>query len=263
MIEIYKTNKIESNDVFRNNKKSSMLYTIILIIFLSIFIYSSYKLFKIHEGYRFGIEEYNDLENYIKGITLKNDKELSFDIDFDNLKDINNDIVGWIYFENIEINYPIVKGIDNSYYLDHTFQNNFNSSGSIFMDYRNDSEFKDLNTVIYGHNMRNGSMFGNLMKLGDDRTYKENLSFWILTNESKYKCEIFSVYIDESTSESYNIGFENKEEYSKYLNMIIEKSIYNTGIKPTGDDLVVTLSTCATAEGTIRFIVHAKVEKIE
>lgn len=131
------------------------------------------------------------------------------------------------------------------------------------MDYRNDSEFKDLNTVIYGHNMRNGAMFGNLMNLKDEGIYKENLNFWVLTNGSKYKCEIFSVYIDESTSESYNLVFKNKEEYSKYLNMIIERSIYNTGIKPTTDDLVVTLSTCATAEGSTRFIVHAKVEKIE
>ncbi|MGG7058998.1 class B sortase [Clostridium tertium] len=251
------------NDIFRNNKKSSKIYIIILSIFLSIFIYSLYKLYKIYEGHKFAIEEYDNLENYIKEVTSNNDDELSINIDFDSLKDINKDIVGWIYFENIDINYPIVKGVDNSYYLNHTFQNNFNSSGSIFMDYRNDSEFKDLNTVIYGHNMRNGAMFGNLMNLKDEGIYKENLNFWVLTNGSKYKCEIFSVYIDESTSESYNLVFKNKEEYSKYLNMIIERSIYNTGIKPTTDDLVVTLSTCATAEGSTRFIVHAKVEKIE
>ncbi len=240
-----------------------MIYIIILSIFLSIFVYSLYKLYKIYEGYKFAIEEYDNLENYIKEVTLNNDDELSINIDFETLKDINNDIVGWIYFKNIDINYPIMKGVDNSYYLNHTFQNNFNSSGSIFMDYRNDSEVKDLNTVIYGHNMRNGAMFGNLMKLREKEIYNENLNFWILTNGSKYKCEIFSVYIDESTSESYTIGFKDKEEYNKYLDAIIEKSIYNTGIKITEDDLVVTLSTCATAEGSNRFIVHAKLEKIE
>ena len=259
MIKIDKSNK----EKFINKKNNSIFYKIIIILFLSIFIYSAYKLFKIHEGYKLGVEEYNSLENYVKEITIDNDNELPIEIDFDSLKYINNDIVGWIYFENMDINYPIVKGKDNSYYLDHTFQNNINSSGSIFMDYRNDSEFKDLNTVIYGHNMRNGSMFGSLMKLREEENYKKDLNFWILTKECRYKCEIFSLYIDESTSESYDINFKDKEDYNKYLNMIKEKSIYNTEIKTTVDDKVITLSTCAAAEGSNRFIVHAKVKKIE
>lgn len=178
------------------------------------------------------------------------------------LKEINKDIVGWIYFENIDINYPIVKGENNSYYLEHTFKNTENNSGSIFMDYRNDYEFNDPNTIIYGHNMRNGSMFGSLMKIMNEDTYRENTKFWILTNNNKYKCEIFSAYIDESTSESYKLGFENKEEYNEYLNRIVEKSLYITGINPTQDDSVITLSTCATAEGSSRFIVHAISTKI-
>lgn len=235
----------------------------LLIIFLCIFIYSSYKLFKIYEGYKLGVEEYSDLENYIDEIALKDNHELEININFDELKEINNDIVGWIYFENIYINYPIVKGKDNSYYLEHTFKNNINSSGSIFMDYRNNSEFKDLNTVIYGHNMRNGSMFGNLMKLKEEDFYKENSNFWILTNNGRYKCEIFSLYIDESTSESYTIVFKDKEKYSEYLNMILEKSMYKTSINPTVNDSMITLSTCATAEGSSRFIVHAKIKEVE
>lgn len=260
---IGKFKKEEYDKSFRNKKNNNIFYIIMLIIFLGVFIYSAYKLFGIYKEYKFGIEEYNNLESYTKEINLQENNELSINIDFESLKSINNDIVGWIYFENIDINYPIVKGIDNNYYLNNTFKKNLNSSGSIFMDYRNNSEFKDLNTIIYGHNMRNGSMFGNLRKLSDEELYRKNLYFWIITNESKYKCEIFSVYIDESTSESYNISFENTEDYNEYLNMITEKSIYNTKIKPTVDDLVITLSTCATAEGSSRFIVHAKVKKIE
>lgn len=233
-----------------------------LIIFLGIFTYSSYKLFKIYEGYKLGVEEYSSLESYIEEINSENQYEAPININFDVLKEINEDIVGWIYFENININYPIVKGEDNSYYLEHTFKNNNNSSGSIFMDYRNDYEFNDPNTIIYGHNMRNGSMFGSLMKIMNEDTYRENTKFWILTNNNKYKCEIFSAYIDESTSESYKLGFENKEEYNEYLNSIVEKSLYITGINPTQDDSVITLSTCATAEGSSRFIVHAISTKI-
>lgn len=233
-----------------------------LIIFLGIFTYSSYKLFKIYEGYKLGVEEYSSLESYIEEINSENQYEAPININFDVLKEINEDIVGWIYFENININYPIVKGENNSYYLEHTFKNNNNSSGSIFMDYRNDYEFNDPNTIIYGHNMRNGSMFGSLMKIMNEDTYRENTKFWILTNNNKYKCEIFSAYIDESTSESYKLGFENKEEYNEYLNSIVEKSLYITGINPTQDDSVITLSTCATAEGSSRFIVHAISTKI-
>jgi sortase B len=264
-----KSSKEEPNYAFRKQRKTGMYYAtvIILIIFSVTFIYSAYKLFSIQQEYKDGLEEYDDLHSYTKEITPGDDQaidnELKIDIDFEGLKAINSDIVGWIYFENVNINYPIVKGMDNSYYLKHTFKKEQNSAGSIFMDYRNNSEFKDLNTVIYGHNMRNGSMFGNLRQLSNEEIYKENSYFWILTQEGKYKCEIFSLYIDESTSESYSTKFETGEDYSKYLNMITEKSIYNIGIKTTEDDSVVTLSTCASAEGSSRFIVHGKIKGFE
>lgn len=260
-----KMGKENDNCTIKKKKKTSIYYLIILFIFIGGFIYSGYELFKIYQKYEVAIEEYDGLKSYIKEITSEEDRdnELRMEIDFQGLEDINSDIVGWIYFENVNVNYPIMKGIDNSYYLHHTFKKDTNSSGSIFMDYRNDSNFTNSNTIIYGHNMRNGSMFGELMKLLDEKFYNENSYFWILTNGNKYKCEIFSLYIDESTSESYNIGFKSKEDYSNYLNMITEKSIYNTEIIPTVDDLVITLSTCSSAEGSSRFIVHSKLKRLE
>lgn len=261
--------KKDSNAIHNTQRKAAKYYLIlvILIIFSLTFIYSAYKLFKIYKEYNAAVEEYENLHEYTKERTVvddqANDNELKIDIDFEGLKYINSDIVGWIYFENVNVNYPIVKGIDNGYYLNHTFKKEQNISGSIFMDYRNDSEFKDLNTIIYGHNMKNGSMFGSLRKLLKEEFYRENSYFWIITQEGKYKYDIFSVYIDESTSESYNIKFKNIEEYSKHLNMIKDKSIYDTGINLTENDLVVTLSTCTSTEENNRFIVHGRLRRFE
>ena len=106
-------------------------------------------------------------------------------VDFNGLKAINPEVIGWIQIEGTSISYPIMKGKDNDYYLKHTFEGNYNAAGSIFIDYTNNSNFEDCNTIIYGHNMKNGSMFGLLRKHFKDRESVPGRYIWICTPDEK------------------------------------------------------------------------------
>ena len=165
------------------------IYKIILAISLIVIVVASVNIFLLSREYRAGINEYENLEQYVEVVeepieTDKAQEELksevkesmipvSLDIDFDELKNINGDLVGWLYYAPLEISYPIVRGNDNEYYTQYTFEQEKNSSGAIFMDFLNRTDLTDCNTIIYGHNMRNGTMFGSLKKLLSDESYVE------------------------------------------------------------------------------------------
>lgn len=186
-------------------------------------------------------------------------------IDFSKLKEVNNAIVGWIIIDGTQVNYPIVKGKDNSYYLNHSYDKSYNSYGSIFMDYRSDENFSDLNTFIYGHYTSNGSMFGELKKYMDESFYKEHLFFYILTPNENYIVDVFSAYTDDALSDSYVSGFHNIEEYQEYLKRIIAKSRYKTNVDINySQDKLVTLYSCSHESGskTERYFIHGVIRKI-
>ncbi|MBK1809791.1 class B sortase [Clostridium sp. YIM B02505] len=242
----------------------SFLKIIMILICVSTFLYSAYRLYVIGHEYSTATNEYKKLQKYVEKIPSDKSKSnfsSEININFKELKAINNDVIGWIYFENIDINYPIVKGTDNTFYLNHTFKKEVNKSGSIFMDYTNDEQFKDFYTILYGHNLKNSSMFSALMKYKEKDFYVSNHCFWIYTPSGKLKCEIFSCYITSSTSKSYNKNFESKEQYGSFLRDITNNSIYDTGVTVTAEDSIVSLSTCTNSDKESRIIVHAKVIK--
>lgn len=176
-----------------------------------------------------------------------------------NLSTINSDYIGWINIKNTTIDYPIVKGENNEFYLTRDFNKQYLKSGSIFMDYRNDG-FQDENVIIYGHNMKDTSMFGLLKKYKNLEYLQNNKYISIITKENKeliYK--IFSVYITRSDDiKSISVKFNNKNEFLKYIKEICEKSIYdlNEDIKST--DKILTLATCSYEFKDARLIIHAK-----
>lgn len=253
------------------NSPSLWLRVITISVCLCVFLYSAYRLIGIGQEYKVGADEYKNLKKQGKYVYLKkssinktSDKDTPLlAVDFNQLKKVNSEVVGWIYFKNSNISYPIVKGTDNSYYLNHTFRKEINSSGSIFMDNVNDSSFKDLHTIIYGHNMKNGTMFGTLNKYYDKEFFKSNPYFWIYTLNGTYRCEIFSAYITKSTSESYNKKFTSKDEYDKFLKNLVNEAMYNTGVTVTKDDLIISLSTCTCTDEDSRLIVNAKLIKVQ
>ena len=145
------------------------ILTIILIICIAVFAFSAFQLYKIFSNYHQSNTEYENIQSDV----VKKDAEGFFSVDFDALQKQNPDCIGWIYFENMDISYPIMQGEDNEFYLKHTFEKTSLAAASIFMDYQNASDFSDMNTFIFGHNMKNNSMFGLLGDFKDKEVYQK------------------------------------------------------------------------------------------
>lgn len=246
---------------------------VVMAIALCIFCYSGYQLVSIYLEYKAGTDEYSALEDQFKvedaGIlepvqqgTEEGDQEptMKNPIDFEGLKKINSDIIAWISVGAININYPVAQGEDNDYYLHHTFENQENIAGCIFVDYQCSKDFTDSNTIIYGHNMRNESMFGKLKKFKEEDVFNKDAFFWIYTPDRIYCYEIFGCQEVGSTSETYQHQFDDKKKFQEYIDSIFTDSIFIRDIEVTSEDKIVTLSTCTGNQAT-RFLVQGKLLK--
>ena len=253
----------------KKKKKSDVLLTIALIVAIAVVCYAAFNLYHIYTEYKKGTDEYNQIEEMAvterdadSGEAAGPNAQLKppIEVDFDKLKSVNEDVVGWIYVDALpDISYPIVKGKDNQTYLHQTYEKNYNFAGTIFVDYENSGDFSDCNTLVYGHNMKNGSMFGHLKKFReDDKLYKQDKYFWILTPERNYRYEIISAYTTGVNSDTYTLFKGPGEEFEKYLETIKGYSeIQTDDTDLTIKDKIVTLSTCTGNEST-RFVVQGK-----
>lgn len=253
----------------KKKKKSDVLLTIALIAAIVVFCYAAFNLYHIYTEYKKGTDEYNQIEEMAVTERDADSAEVAgpnaqlkppIEVDFDKLKSVNEDVVGWIYVDALpDISYPIVKGKDNQTYLHQTYEKNYNFAGTIFVDYENSGDFSDCNTLVYGHNMKNGSMFGHLKKFReDDKLYKQDKYFWILTPERNYRYEIISAYTTGVNSDTYTLFKGPGEEFEKYLETIKDYSeIQTDDTDLTIKDKIVTLSTCTGNEST-RFVVQGK-----
>ena len=180
----------------------------------------------------------------------------SLEIDFNKLLEINNQVVGWIKIDETQINYPIVKGDDNSYYLNHDILKESSQNGWIFIDYRNNSDFSDNNTVIYGHNIKSGIMFSDLTQIYNGKV-NNDIYIYLKTGEVN-RYSISSCYMDKPDEESINTKIADTN-LTSYMNKMKERSIrkYNVNIVLEKN---ITLSTCDSS-GKKRIIVHGLRQK--
>ena len=176
---------------------------------------------------------------------------------FDKLESINNDFVGWIKVNNTMINYPVLKHDDNNYYLSHDIYLNKTTTGWIFMDYRNMESNLNKNTIIYGHALKSGLMFGTLYKTASESWIKneENLIISLKTKYEDNRYKIFSIYKIDETTDYLRVNFIDNNEFLSFVNMIKKRSIYEFDTKIKEDDKILTLSTCS--GNNRRLVVHA------
>ncbi len=180
-------------------------------------------------------------------------KTAPVEVDFEVLLETNEDVVGWIYCEDTPINLPIVQAEDNDYYLRRLIDGTWNSSGTLFADYRNAADFSDSNTIIYGHNMKNKGMFGTLSNYKEQSYYDEHPIMWLLTPDGNYKVELIAGYVTSSTSEIYSIG-NTEEEMFALAEQSIEKSTFASDFQVSQGDRFVTLSTCSYEYDNARYV---------
>ncbi len=175
-------------------------------------------------------------------------------VDFDALLAEAPDVVGWLWIPDSEISYPLVQGADNDQYLHQTYNGVQNSSGSIFLDYRCSSDLSDWNTVIYGHNMKNGSMFGSLDAYADQDYFDTHPLLYIFTPDRILKYRVFSAYVTEYDSETYDLSGEDRAAYVQYA---LDSSAVQGGRDQETAAPLLLLSTCTSRTRTERFVVHA------
>lgn len=252
---------------------------------ICVILYSSYNLIKIFLEYKAGDELYESardefvFDNIAENLP-KEDKEesgieasagkaqeipLGKRIDFNKLKDVNEDIIGWINIKGTTVDYPLLMNRkSNDDYIYTSYKKKYSSFGSIFVDYRNNDDFTDKNTIIYGHNMKNGAMFGNLMKYGKLEYAKNNQEIKILREDGIDVYEIYSAYRTVANSESYDFSFNDDKDFKKFIDITNKKTVVDLGVKAEITDRVITLSTCTdTGRTANRYVVHAIYKETE
>ena len=178
------------------------------------------------------------------------------DVNLEELQQVNGDIIGWIRFDNLEqLSYPVLYSGDDEKYLRTDIYGNQTIAGCIFMEGMNTPDFQDYHTILYGHNMKNLSMFGSLKKYKTEDFYKDHQFFTIYASECAYRYQIFAYYDVPETDEVYTVGFAPDETFQKFIDKMKQKSYDDTGVNVTKDDHIMTLSTCSTTGK--RFVVHA------
>lgn len=182
--------------------------------------------------------------------------------DLDALREVNEDILGWIHIPSSKIDYPLLQGEDNEYYLKRTWKGHRNPVGSIFLESRNSPDFTDWNTIIYGHNMSDGSMFAPLHRYKRQDFWEDHPYVYIVTDAGVLRYEVFSSYNAKIGSKTYGLSFNQTETREEFIAMALENSQIDTGIVPELTDQIITLSTCSGGEKTRR-VVHARMPMVE
>ena len=277
----------------RTKTLGDVIRLIVMLAALAVFLYSGYTLYGFYKEYKKSSDEYDNLENSyavdqeqesenidnledddalqsISGQevrTVFEDGEektlpvLKNPIDFTQLLSVNSDIVGWLRIRALDISYPVVQGKDNDYYLHRTFEKTDNFAGCLFVNSYNMGDFTDQNTIIYGHNMKNGSMFGKLKNFNDPEVFKKSRYFWIFTPDFIYQYRIFSASVVDKTGLTYQISFTD-DEFDQFISRAYSNSVVdNQDVTVTKEDRIVTLSTF-TGDDSTRFVVMGKLAQI-
>lgn len=179
-------------------------------------------------------------------------------VDFQMLKTINPDIVGWIYGEGTGISYPVVQGDNNEFYLSHMPDYTYNQSGSIFMDCRNTDQSEISNKILYGHHMKNGSMFAGLQKYANQDYYEAHNSFYYLTENKNYRLEILRAGVTTDASDVYRTAFSSVQEKKSCVDRWDRKSCISSVFQEKADASLMTLSTCSYVTKNARFVVQGQ-----
>lgn len=267
-----------------------VIYYLILVILVGVLAFSLWKIVGITTEYQGGEDAYKSLEQFISTPGVPQPPEPVTEIqttpegetviveipveenvgqaeprwpvvDFDALRAINPDVVGWIYIPGTVVNYPIAQTTDNDYYLTHLFDGTRNSSGCIYLDCVASPDFLAQNSVLHGHHMKNGSMFAAICKYKDQSFYEAHPYAMLLTSGGNYEIRFFSGYVTDTAADAWNPFFLD-EDFAAWLDRLDGKSCFDSDVIPTADDRVVTFSTCTYEFEDARFVLHGVLRQV-
>lgn len=184
-------------------------------------------------------------------------------VDFAALQAINADICAWLALDNTRLSYPVLRGSDNSYYLNHLYNGRENKAGSLFVDYRNSAGFIDRNTVIYGHNMRDRSMFWPLSQYKSQSYYDQHPQMRLLTPEGDYTLQLFAGCLVDAQSSAWQREFVDDRAFLDWLEQMRANSSFVSAVEVNAEDRVVALSTCVYDFPDARYVLFGKLAAAE
>ncbi len=249
--------------------KKKRVIKIINIVLVAVFVFAVLNIGKIYYDYNKADNTYNEIrDEYVASNdeqstpeqTTSNENQQTkvteppITIDFDSLVNRNKDVIGWLYCPNTVINYPVVQGKNNDQYLHRDLDGKYLVSGTLFADYRNGGLDEDANYIIYGHNMKNGTMFSILAKYKQQSYYDQHPIMYYLTPDGNYKLELFAGLVVKRDDKIYNPKLDEKE-FATLLNDYKAKSTFKADVELEYNDTIVTLSTCSYEFDNARYIV--------
>lgn len=242
----------------KSKKKSNRLYLVLLLFFLAVMTFSGIMIIKELLEYNTGDAQYTEL---VTGVVTERPKNQPDDqpagppvqVDFSTLQQQNSEVVGWLYNADTVISYPVVQTTDNDYYLTHLFDGTENKMGAVFMDYKNDAGMNDRNTILYGHHMKNGSIFASLVEYQEQAYYEQHKELFYATPQGDYRVEVYAGFLAEG-SEAVPISFDSDEAFLDYAAGIKDRSTFDSGITLDSKDRLLTLYTCTYEFSDARYL---------
>lgn len=264
----------------KEHKKRKIPARILTVIFLCMFLFSLYKVADILREYSNIAKLYDEANATYTSENGGGMEEAPFDVDFEKLHAVNSDVIGWIYIPGTDISFPLLQGEDNNQYLYHSYEKKWIISGSIFIDSRCNSDFRDRNTVIYGHNMHNGSMFGNLKKYKSEKYAQNHRDIYVMKSDGEWnRYEVVAYYqaevdgatyvlpLRETGSDSGEIdkdreiktSISTQENFNTLIDTIKSSNVYEAEADIDEEERLITLSTCTQdSRNDVRMILAAK-----
>jgi sortase B len=238
----------------------------VFIIFLTVFIVALVNVVMISVGYLQSRQYYSGIADLADLTTQAPDTDTEQGelyektdypkVDFEALESKNSDVVAWIYINDTPVNYPVVQGKDNAFYLKHLFDKSYGVAGCVFLDCKNESDFSGFNNIIYGHRMRDNSMFSSIEKYKKQDYFDQHPQAIIVTPQFTYAIDFFSGYVADTSQSSWKTVFEAEDEKEQWLNELKSKSLIQSPVEPSISDRIITLSTCSHDFDDARFVLH-------
>ena len=234
----------------RSKRIRRIASNIIMVCLAAIMVISGWRVFTILRNYQADRSVYNNISEQA------GDAEDS--IDFDALRKINPDVIGWLYYKDTVIDYPVVQGENNEVYLSMLFDRTWGGCGTLFADCVTEAPFRQFNTIVYGHHMKDGTMFACLKELKDPEYCAGNPKLQLSTPEGVFDLEIWAFLNEPSDSNIYLTNLKAEEDKQEYLDLVEKLADYTTNVKVTTEDRLVMLSTCAYEFEDARYIIACK-----
>lgn len=246
----------------KNKRIIDKRFKIVLLFFLIVAImisgFNAYMIIKGANEYNRGTDTYKQIQEYAIRTDVAEDEKR---IDFEALKQVNPEVIGWLSLKDTVIDYPVVKGSDNDYYLNHLYTGEWNSLGTLFVDFRNRELFEDQVSVIYGHSMLNGSMFFILERYKRQSFYDEHKELIFETPDKTYSFEPIAGMTVDAKVPFLQFNFDTTNDYDSYIRSFIQRSTFKTDAEFTADNKTIMLIKCSDDFEDARYVLICKVSE--